>query len=98
FAGLPRGSGPSRSDLTRSLDAGLLDDVQTLQVLLGAAVQRVVELVLDVARDLARLADRVVVDLPHRDQLRGGPGEEDLVRQVQLGGCAPAPLVRVTGV
>ena len=36
-------------------------------------------------RDLARLAERVVVDLAHRHQLGGGAGEEHLVGEVELG-------------
>ena len=31
------------------------------------------------------VADRVVVDLAHRDELGGGAGHEDLVGEVELG-------------
>ena len=59
--------------------------VQPFRVLRGAPVQRVLELRLDHARDLARLAEVVVVDLANRDQLGGRAREEDLLRQVELG-------------
>jgi hypothetical protein len=62
----------------------LLDHVQPLEVLLRAPVQSVVELRLHHACDLAGLAQVVVVDLPHRDQLGGGAGEKDLFGQVEL--------------
>ena len=54
-------------ELDHATLAGDRDRVQPLAVALGAAVQRVVERLLDRARDLARLAgaDRVVVDLAH---------------------------------
>jgi hypothetical protein len=39
-------------------------------------VQRVLEERLHRARDLARLADRVVVDLAHRHELGRGAGEK----------------------
>ena len=80
-------------DLTR-----LLDDVQPLEVLLGAAVQRVLELRLDVLGDLAGRAERVVVDLADRDQLGCGAGEEDLVGQIELGARDVALLDRVAEV
>src|SRR4051794_15269694 len=55
-------------------------------VALRAAVQRVLEDVLDRAGDLARLAraDRPVVDLANGCQLGGGAGHEDLVGEVEL--------------
>ena len=48
-------------------------------------MQGIVELARDHARDLTGSGDRVVVDLPDRHQLGGGPGQEDLVGQVELG-------------
>src|SRR4051812_3654987 len=62
------------------------DHVEPLRVALRAAVQRVLELPLDGARDLAGLAgaDRAVVDLSHRRQLGRRAGHEHLVGEVEL--------------
>src|SRR5262245_52480196 len=80
----------SGADFTR-----LLDHVEPLAVLVGAAAQSVLELALDVERDLAGVADRMVVDLSHGNELRGRAGEKDLVREVELRASERALLDRV---
>src|SRR5262249_18293999 len=60
--------------------------VEPLAVLLQAAVERIVELALDHAGDLAWLAHVVVIDLADRYQLSRCTGEEDLLGEVKL--CA----------
>ena len=50
----------------------------------GAAVQGVLELGLDHARGLARVAEFVVVDLADRHQLGRGAVQEDLLGEVEL--------------
>ena len=65
-----------------------LHDVEPLAVALRAAVERVRRRPAGRARVISpglAGADRVVVDLAHRDELGRGAGQEDLVGQVELG-------------
>src|SRR5690606_2601927 len=64
----------------------LLDRTEPLFVAVVAAAHDVEELVLELLRDRAdlALADRAVVDLAYGRDLRGGAGEEALVREPEL--------------
>ena len=88
-ASAPRGNSPCGREVslpTCSARAPVeLDEVEPLEVLVALALDRLEEALLDRLRELAgRLAERVVVDLAHGDDLGRRAGQEDLVGLVEL--------------
>src|SRR5688572_11963081 len=69
---------------SRSTTGSLTDIVEPVLVLLHLAVHDREVGLLDLAGDLARLADLAVVDRAHRHDLGRGAGEERLVGRIEV--------------